>query len=71
MFDSISSSGNGVKHVYSFFKEGVQKTRVKQVFLFTKVGDSIILATLFSITSIRGGWRSQIMRGDNSSKLNG
>ena len=71
MFDSISSSGNGVKHVYSSFKEGVQKTRVKQVFLFTKVGDSIILATLFSITSIRGGWRSQIMRGDNSSKLNG
>ena len=70
MFDSISSSGNGVKHVYSSFKEGVQKTRVKQVFL-TKVGDSIILATLFSITSIRGGWRSQIMRGDNSSKLNG
>ena len=69
MFDSISSSGNGVKHVYSSFKEGVQKTRVK--FFLTKVGDSIILATLFSITSIRGGWRSQIMRGDNSSKLNG
>ena len=73
MFDSISSSGNGVKHVYSSFKEGVEKTKVKYTYFsfFTKVGDSIILATLFSITSIRGGWRSQIMRGDNSSKLNG
>lgn len=71
MFDSISSCCNGVKYVYSSFKEGVQKTRVKQVFFLTKVGDSIILSTLFSITSIRGGWRSQIMRGDNSSKLNG
>ena len=48
-----------------------QKLSTHTSVFFTKVGDSIILATLFSITSIRGGWRSQIMRGDNSSKLNG
>ena len=50
-------------------KKGSKKQELSKFFL-TKVGDSIILATLFSITSIRGGWRSQIMRGDNSSELN-
>ena len=70
MLDSISNPGNGVKYVFHPLKKGSKKQELSK-FFFTKVGDSIILATLFSITSIRGGWRSQIMRGDNSSKLNG